>query len=148
MGELLIELFSEEIPARMQLRAAKDLQKLICDGLEKAGLEYKNPRGFVTPRRLVFVADGLPAKTPDISQERKGPRTDALEKAIEGFLRSAGVSLDDCDIVEDKKGEFYLAKIEKPGRPTSEILQQLVPEVITGFPWPKSMRWGEGTLRW
>ncbi|HFC04774.1 MAG TPA: glycine--tRNA ligase subunit beta [Rhizobiales bacterium] len=148
MAELLIELFSEEIPARMQKRATEDLSRLVCEGLEKAGLTFANARSFVTPRRLVLVLDDLPLKTPDVSDERKGPRVDAPEKAIEGFLKSAGVTLDDCDVVEDKKGKFYLAKIEKPGRDTTQVLAELIPDVIRKFPWPKSMRWGSGSLRW
>jgi len=148
MAELLIELFSEEIPARMQKRAAQDLSSLVCDGLKKAGLSFDNERSFVTPRRLVLVLDNLPVQTPDISDERKGPRIDAPERAIEGFLKSAGVTLDDCQIIDDKKGQFYLAKIEKPGRATTQVIAELLPEVIRKFPWPKSMRWGNGTLRW
>ncbi len=148
MAELLIELFSEEIPARMQKRAAQDLSALVCTGLKSAGLEFENVREFVTPRRLVLVLENLPLKTPDVSDERKGPRIDAPEKAIEGFLKSAGVSLEDCEVAEDKKGKFYLAKIEKPGRETTRVIGELLPEVIRKFPWPKSMRWGSGSLRW
>jgi glycyl-tRNA synthetase beta chain len=148
MAELLIELFSEEIPARMQTRAAGDLAKMVSDGLEKAGLSFEKVRSFVTPRRLTLVIDDLPVKTPDVSEERKGPRVDAPQKAIEGFLRSAGVTLDDCEISEDKKGKFYLAKIEKSGQATSDVIAELVPDVVRKFPWPKSMRWGAGTLRW
>jgi len=148
MAELLIELFSEETPARMQARAAEGLSLLVCDGLKAAGLDFENVRQFVTPRRLVLVLENLPLKTPDISDERKGPRIDAPEKAIEGFLKSAGVTLDDCEVAEDKKGKFYLAKIEKPGRKTAQVVGELVPEVIRKFPWPKSMRWGTGSLRW
>jgi len=148
MAELLLELFSEEIPARMQQRAAKDLSALICAGLSEAGLKFDNARSFVTPRRLVLVLENLPLKTPDVSQERKGPRVDAPEKAIEGFLKSAGVTLEDCEIAEDKKGKFYLAKIDKPGRDTAQVVAELVPDVIRKFPWPKSMRWGTGSLRW
>ena len=148
MAELLIELFSEEIPARMQKRASEDLSTLVCGGLKEAGLSFDNVRAFVTPRRLVLVLDDLPPKTPDISDERKGPRVDAPERAIEGFLKSAGVTLDDCQIVDDKKGQFYLAKIEKPGRQTTRVVAELLPEIIRKFPWPKSMRWGSGSLRW
>lgn len=148
MAELLIELFSEEIPARMQARAADDLQAMVCGGLEKAGLSFKNPRSFVTPRRLVLVVDSVLTQTPDIKDERKGPRVDAPERAIEGFLKSAGVTLDDCEIAEDKKGQFYVAKIEKPGRSAHDVIGDLVPDVIRKFPWPKSMRWGNGSLRW
>ena len=148
MAELLIELFSEEIPARMQKRAGEDLSNLVCDGLKSAGLSFDNARSFVTPRRLVLVLDNLPVQTPDISDERKGPRIDAPERAIEGFMKSAGVTLDDCEIVDDKKGQFYLAKIEKPGRATTQVIAELLPEIIRKFPWSKSMRWGNGTLRW
>lgn len=148
MAELLIELFSEEIPARMQARAAEDLAAMVCGGLEKAGLSFANPRSFVTPRRLVLVLDDVPTQTPDIKDERKGPRVDAPERAIEGFLKSAGVTLDDCEIAEDKKGKFYIAKIEKPGRSAHDVIGELIPDVIRKFPWPKSMRWGDGSLRW
>jgi glycyl-tRNA synthetase beta chain len=148
MSELLIELFSEEIPARMQRRAADDLRKSICDGLSEAGLEFSEAEAHVTPRRLVLKVDGLAARTPDISSERKGPRTDAPEKAIQGFLKAAGVTLEQCETVEDKKGTFYLARIDKPGRPTPDVVGELLPEVIRKFPWPKSMRWGTGSLRW
>jgi len=148
MAELLIELFSEEIPARMQKRAGEDLSNLVCDGLKSTGLSFDNERSFVTPRRLVLVLDNLPAQTPDISEERKGPRIDAPDRAIEGFMKSAGVTLDDCEIVDDKKGQFYLAKIEKPGRATAQVIAELLPEIIRKFPWPKSMRWGNGTLSW
>ncbi len=148
MSELLIELFSEEIPARMQSRASEDLRNLVCNGLEKAGLAIGTAKAFVTPRRLTVVVEDIPATTPDIVDERKGPRTDAPERAIEGFLKSAGVTLDDCITGEDKKGQFYIARIEKPGKPTTEILAELIPEIIQKFPWPKSMRWGTGSLRW
>ena len=148
MAELLIELFSEEIPARMQQRAASDFAGLITDGLEAAGLKFDNVRKFVTPRRLVLVLDDLPVKTPDVNLERKGPRVGAPQQAIDGFLKSAGVSLEDCQKIEDKKGTFYLAKIDKPGQQTAQVIAELVPEVIKKFPWPKSMRWGSGTLRW
>ncbi len=148
MAELLLELFSEEIPARMQQRAAQDLKKLVTDGLVEAGLTYEGAEAHVTPRRLVLCVSGLPSSTPDIRDERKGPRVDAPEQAIQGFLKSAGVTLDQCDVVEDKKGSFYVARIEKPGRETTEVIATLVPDVIRKFPWPKSMRWGSGHLRW
>ncbi len=148
MPELLIELFSEEIPARMQRRAADDLRKLVCDGLKEAGLEFSETAAHATPRRLVLKVDGLAAMTPDVSSERKGPRTDAPEKAIQGFLKAAGVTLEQCETVEDKKGTFYLARIERPGRATPDVVAELLPEVIRKFPWPKSMRWGTGSLRW
>jgi glycyl-tRNA synthetase beta chain len=148
MAELLLELFSEEIPARMQVRAAEDLKKLITDGLVDAGLTYEGAEAHVTPRRLALCVSGLGTATPDIREERKGPRTDAPEQAIQGFLKSAGVTLDDCEVQEDKKGSFYVARIEKPGRATTDVIADLVPDVIRKFPWPKSMRWGAGTLRW
>ena len=148
MPELFIELRSEEIPARMQKRAAEDFCRLITDGLTVSGLEFGEAETLVTPRRIALSVAGLGKTTPDIKDERKGPRTDAPEKAIEGFLRSAGVKLADCEIVESKKGSFYVAHIAKPGRPTPEVIADLVPDVINKFPWPKSMRWGEGSLRW
>ncbi|MDX1716599.1 MAG: glycine--tRNA ligase subunit beta [Anderseniella sp.] len=148
MAELLLELFSEEIPARMQVRAAEDLKKLITDGLVDTGLTYEGAEAHVTPRRLALCVSGLGTATPDIREERKGPRTDAPEQAIQGFLKSAGVTLDDCDVQEDKKGSFYVARIEKPGRATTHVIADLVPDVIRKFPWPKSMRWGAGQLRW
>jgi glycyl-tRNA synthetase beta chain len=148
MAELLLELFSEEIPARMQVRASEDLKKLITDGLVEAGLTYEGAEAHVTPRRLALCVSGLGTATPDIREERKGPRTDAPEQAIQGFLKSAGVTLDDCEVQEDKKGSFYVARIEKPGRATTDVIADLVPDVIRKFPWPKSMRWGAGQLRW
>ncbi len=148
MPELLLELFSEEIPARMQRRAADDLRRLVTGGLVDAGLTYEGAQAHVTPRRLVLSVEGLGTRTPDTSEERKGPRTDAPDKAIEGFLRSVGVSMGYWQVVEDKKGSFFVAKIDKPGRDTPDVLAELIPQVIAGFPWPKSMRWGSGSLRW
>ena len=155
MPELLIELFSEEIPARMQPRAASDLQKMVTDRLVDAGLVYEAARAFVTPRRLCLVVDGVPVRQPDQREERKGPRVGAPDKAIEGFLRGAGLSsLDDARIETDpKKGEFYVAVIEKTGRPAVDVIAEIVPEVVRGFPWPKAMRWGATStsteaLRW
>ncbi len=149
MAELLLELFSEEIPARMQVRAADDLKKLVTGGLVEAGLTYEGAEAHVTPRRLALCVAGLATRTADQKEERKGPRTDAPEQAIQGFLKSAGVTLDQCDVVEDpKKGSFYVARIDKPGRATTDVIAELVPDVIRKFPWPKSMRWGSGQLRW
>jgi glycyl-tRNA synthetase beta chain len=148
MPELLLELFSEEIPARMQARAAADLKALVTGGLVEAGLTYEGAQGHAGPRRLVVSVEGLAGVTPEVTEERKGPRVDAPAQAIEGFLRSAGVRLEDCVQVEDKKGRAYMARITRPGRPTPEIVAKLVPDVIRRFPWPKSMRWGSGTLRW
>jgi glycyl-tRNA synthetase beta chain len=150
MPQLLLELFSEEIPARMQKRAAEDLKKLVLDGLTKAGLMPAGQEAFSAPRRLALCVEGLPEATPDVREERKGPRTDAPEQAINGFLRGAGLaSIASARIVSDpKKGDFYVADIVRTGRATTEVIAALVPEVIRNFPWPKSMRWGEGSLRW
>ncbi len=148
MPELFIELRSEEIPARMQKRAAEDLQRLVTEGLASAGLEFEEAIAHVTPRRLALSVSGLNKSTPDIKEERKGPGTDAPEQAIQGFLKAAGVTLDDCEIVEGKKGAFFVAKVARPGRPTPEVVSELMPQIINKFPWPKSMRWGSGQLRW
>jgi len=149
MSELLLELFSEEIPARMQKRASEDLQRLVTDALKAAGVTGTDARAFATPRRLTLVIDGLPEKTPDVKEERKGPKVGAPEKAIEGFLRAAGLtSIDQASVQEDKKGAFYLAVTEKPGRAMADLVAEIVPDVIRNFPWPKSMRWGTGSLRW
>ena len=148
MPDLLIELFSEEIPARMQVKAADDLKKLITDGLVDAGLTYGAAQAFSTPRRLALAVDGLTAESPTVREERKGPRTDAPEKAIEGFLRGAGVSRDDLEVRDDKKGQVYFAKIEKPGRSAADIVAETLEKTIRKFPWAKSMRWGAGTMRW
>lgn len=148
MPDLLIELFSEEIPARMQGKAADDLKKLVTDGLVEAGLTYSGAMAFSTPRRLTLALDGLTAESPTVREERKGPRTDAPEKAIEGFLRGAGVTRDQLEVRDDKKGQVYFASIVKPGRPAAEIISEVLEKTIRNFPWPKSMRWGAGTLRW
>jgi glycyl-tRNA synthetase beta chain len=150
MSELLIELFSEEIPARMQVRASEDLKRLVTDGLTAAGLTFASARAYSTPRRLALVIDGLPAMSPAISEERKGPRVGAPEQALAGFLKSAGLaSIADAEIVKDeKKGDYYVARIEKPGRKAADIAAELIPAILTKFPWPKSMRWGSGTFQW
>src|SRR5499427_2681279 len=150
MPDLLLELFSEEIPARMQARAAEDLKTIVTGRLVDAGLVYEGARAFATPRRLALTIQGLPNRQPDLKEEKKGPRVGSPEKAIEGFLKSAGLaSIDDATIQKDpKKGDFYLALIEKPGRPAIEVLAELLPVVIRTFPWPKSMRWGAGKLTW
>ncbi|HEX6831798.1 MAG TPA: glycine--tRNA ligase subunit beta [Methyloceanibacter sp.] len=149
MAELLLELFSEEIPARMQTRAAEDLERLIGDKLKDAGLTFDTVRSFATPRRLAAVVDGLPARSPDVSEEKKGPRVGAPEAAVQGFLKSAGLkSLDQAEIRADKKGDFYVATIKRSGRATSQVVAEIVPEIVRNFPWPKSMRWGGGRLRW
>jgi glycyl-tRNA synthetase beta chain len=150
MPQLLIELFSEEIPARMQARAADDLKRLMLDGLKAHRLEVAEAAAFATPRRLALVVDGLPAKSSAVSEERKGPRVGAPDKAIEGFLKGAGLaSIDKAEIVKDeKKGDFYVARIDKPGRAAGEIVAEVLPDVIRKFPWPKSQRWGAGSLTW
>ena len=148
MPELLIELFSEEIPARMQAKAAEDLRSLITNGLVDAGLTYEGAQAHATPRRLVLSVEGLNPKAADMREERKGPRTDAPKPAIDGFLKSTGLKLDQLTVQDDKKGKFYIATIKKPGRATTDVVAELLPNVIRKFPWPKSMRWGAGTLRW
>ncbi|WP_417248001.1 glycine--tRNA ligase subunit beta [Celeribacter sp.] len=148
MPDLLIELFSEEIPARMQKRASEDLKKRITDGLVEAGLTYASAGAFATPRRLALSVEGLLAESPTTVEERKGPRVDAPEKALEGFLRGAGVSKDDLEIRDEKKGQVYFAKITKQGRPAAEIVAEVLEATIRNFPWPKSMRWGSGSLKW
>ncbi|QDC10417.1 glycine--tRNA ligase subunit beta [Oceanicola sp. D3] len=148
MADLLIELFSEEIPARMQRKAAEDLKKLVTDGLVEAGLTYAGARAFSTPRRLALAVDGLPAESPATREERKGPRVDAPEKAIEGFLRGAGLKREQLEERDDKKGRVFFAVIEKPGRAAPEIVAEVLEAAVRSFPWPKSMRWGAGSLRW
>jgi len=149
MAELLLELFSEEIPARMQTRAREDLARLLGDRLKASGLDFTEINTFATPRRLTAVVDGLPQRSPDISEERKGPRVGAPEQAINGFLKSAGLkSVDQAQVHEDKKGSFYVAMLEKPGRAAADVIAEIVPEIVRNFPWAKSMRWGSGKLRW
>jgi glycyl-tRNA synthetase beta chain len=155
MPDLLIELLSEEIPARMQARAADDLRKLVTDKLVSAGLAYEGAKAFATPRRLALAVAGLPARQPDVREEKKGPRVGAPEGAIQGFLKAAGLkSIKDAKVEKDaKKGDFYVAVIEKKGRTAIEVIAEIVPEVVKTFPWPKSMRWGErsakpGALGW
>ncbi|MBS8261287.1 glycine--tRNA ligase subunit beta [Roseibium polysiphoniae] len=150
MPDLLLELFSEEIPARMQRRAAEDLKSLVTNALVDAGLPYEGAKGFATPRRLVLHVAGVPAASAATREERKGPRVGSPDKAVEGFLRGAGLSsIDEATIQSDsKKGEFYVAVIEKPGRQAIDIISEFMPGLIKGFPWPKSMRWGTGSMRW
>lgn len=155
MPDLLLELRSEEIPARMQRRAADDLRKLVTDALVERGFLYEGAKAFATPRRLALHVAGLPPRGQDVREERKGPRVGAPEGAVQGFLKSAGLaSLDQATIVTDpKKGEFYVAVIERPGRETLDVLAEILPQIIRSFPWPKSMRWGKasaqpGALRW
>ncbi|RYG93034.1 glycine--tRNA ligase subunit beta [Loktanella sp. IMCC34160] len=148
MPDLLIELFSEEIPARMQARAADDLRRLVTDGLVEAGLTYKGAAGFATPRRLCLSIEGLDAESKPVREERKGPATTAPDKAIEGFLRATGLSKEQLEIRPAGKAEAYFAVIEKPGRKAAEIIAEVLEPTIRNFPWPKAMRWGAGSLRW
>ncbi len=148
MTDLLIELFSEEIPARMQTRAANDLKKLVTDGMVEAGLTYASAAAFSTPRRLTLTVEGMLDASPTTVEERKGPKADAPEKAIEGFLRGAGLTRDDLEERETPKGNIFFAKITKEGRPAADIVAEVLERTIRNFPWPKSMRWGNGTLKW
>ncbi|WP_282021366.1 glycine--tRNA ligase subunit beta [Ruegeria faecimaris] len=148
MPDLLIELFSEEIPARMQTRAGEDLKKRITDGLVEAGLTYAGAASLTTPRRLTLAVEGLLAESPSIREERKGPKVGAPDQAIEGFLRGAGVTRDQLEERETPKGAVYFAMIEKPGRPATDIVAEVLEATIRNFPWPKSMRWGSGSMRW
>src|ERR1700685_2215069 len=139
MPDLLFELFSEEIPARMQARAAEDLRKAVTDRLVEAGLVYDGAKAFVTPRRLALSVHGVPARQPDIKEEKKGPRVGAPENAIAGFLKSAGLtSIDQAKVQPDKKGDFYLAVIEKAGKPALDVIAEMIPEMVRAFPWPKA----------
>lgn len=150
MPQLLLELFSEEIPARMQKKAAADLERMMMDALTKAGLLPGTTKAFSAPRRLTLVIEDLAARTPDVSEERKGPKVDAPQQAIDGFLRGAGLaSLDQARVMSDpKKGDFYVADLKRSGQATTDQVAAIVPDIIASFPWPKSMRWGEGSLRW
>ena len=148
MPDLLLELFSEEIPARMQAKARDDLRKMVTDGLVEAGLTYAGVAVFSTPRRLTLTLQGLTAESRAVREERKGPRTDAPVQAVDGFLRATGLTLEQLEKRADKKAEVYFAIIEKPGRKAQEIVAEVVERTIRSFPWPKSMRWGSGSLRW
>ena len=150
MSELLLELFSEEIPARMQARAAEDLRNGLTEGLAAAGLTHGAAKSFVTPRRLVVTIASVAAKSADVEEEKKGPRVGSPEGAIQGFLKGAGLSaIAEAEIVSDpKKGDFYVARLKKPGRPAAAIVAELVPAIVAKFAWPKSMRWGTRRMRW
>jgi glycyl-tRNA synthetase beta chain len=154
MPDLLLELFSEEIPARMQAKAADDLRRMVTDKLVAEGLVYEGAKAFVTPRRLALTVHGIPARQSDLKTERKGPKIGAPDAAVQGFLKATGLkSLDEATIQRDPKGDFYVALIEKPGRPTLDVLADILPVIVRTFPWPKSMRWGErsakpGALTW
>src|SRR6202165_2079759 len=155
MPDLLFELFSEEIPARMQAKAADDLRRMVTDKLVAEGLVYEGARGCATPRRLTLTVHGIPARQSDLKEERRGPRVGGADAAIQGFLKATGLaSINEAKIQTDpKKGDFYIALIEKPGRATLDVLADMLPVIIRTFPWPKSMRWGErsgkpGALSW
>jgi glycyl-tRNA synthetase beta chain len=148
MADLLIELFSEEIPARMQAQAARDLERIVVGALAEKGLKASGAKALAGSRRLALSVTGLPIKQPDVSEERKGPRANAPEKAVEGFLRSAGVKLEDCRKQCDAKGEFYVAVIERKGRTTADVLADILPECFAKLPWPKSMRFPGSEVRW
>jgi len=148
MAELLLELFSEEIPARMQRRAADDLKRLVTDALGKAGLAFDTAQAFATPRRLALAVDGLPLAQPDTREERKGPKADAPDKAIQGFLGSVGLTLDQVEKRDTPKGPVLFAVIEHKGRPTADVLPPLLADAILALPWPKSMRWANHALAW
>ena len=142
MPELLLELLSEEIPARMQARAAEDLKRLVCDGLKDAGLEFTSAEAYATPRRLALVVDGLPEKQPDVREEKRGPKVDAPDKAIAGFKGS----LPEGTPIEERaldKGTFFFAVVEKKGQATESVLIEIVNKALDALPWQKSMRWGE-----
>ena len=149
MAELLLELLSEEIPARMQTRAAEDLKRLICDGLKGAGIGFEKAQAFATPRRLALVVDGIPAVRDDVSEEKRGPRVGAPDQAVQGFLKGAGLaSLDQAEKRDTGKGEFWFAVITKKGGPTAETLPAVIDAALKALPWPKSMKWGSGTMHW
>ncbi len=148
MPDLLIELFSEDLPARMQSTAAETLRRLITEGLVEAGLTYASAGAFATPRRLTLMVEGLPPTSPDVREDRRGPRVGAPDQALAGFLRSTGLRQDQLQVRPDKKGDVYVAVIERPGRPAADIVADVTAQVIRTFPWPKSMRWGAGSLRW
>src|SRR5215831_15506089 len=154
MTDLLLELFSEEIPARMQAKAADDLRRMVTDKLVAEGLVYDGAKAFATPRRLALTVHGIPVRQPDLKEERRGPRVGGPEPAIQGFLKASGLaSLSEAKIQNDKKGDFYIALIEKPGRAAIDVIAEILPVIIRTFPWPKSMRWGArsakpGSLNW
>ncbi|HLG47639.1 MAG TPA: glycine--tRNA ligase subunit beta [Reyranella sp.] len=149
MAELLLEILSEEIPARMQTRAADDLKRLVTDGLKAAGLAFTDARAFATPRRLALVVDGLPAARPDVSEKRRGPRVGAPDNAVQGFLKDAGLgSLDQAEKRDTGKGEFWFAVITKKGGPTADVLPGVIDTALKALPWSKSMKWGSSTMQW
>ena len=148
MADLLLELFSEEIPAIMQNKACEDLNNIVTNALVEAGLTYKSSKSLSTPRRLCLMIEGLINKSPDTREERKGPRVDAPEQALNGFLRGVGLTIDQLEVRDDKKGKTYFAIIEKEGRSAPEIVSEVINDAVNNFPWPKSMRWGSKSLKW
>ena len=148
MPELLVELFSEEIPARMQSKAADDFARTMTAKLGSKDLTFKTLKTYVTPRRLTLVVSGLPEAQPDICEEKRGPKVDAPQRAIQGFLDANGVTRGHCEERETEKGTFLFAEIRKTGRTTHSVLAELLGEMISAFPWRKSMRWGNGEMRW
>ncbi|MBV8394265.1 MAG: glycine--tRNA ligase subunit beta, partial [Alphaproteobacteria bacterium] len=149
MAELLLELLSEEIPARMQTRASEDLKRLVCDGLKAAGLTFENARAFATPRRLALVVEGVPEARADVSEERRGPRVGSSDQAIQGFLKGSGLrSLAEAEKRDTGKGEFWFAVLVKKGGPTADVLPGIIEAAMKALPWPKSMKWGSGTMQW
>ena len=148
MAELLLEILSEEIPARMQARAADDLRRLVTEGLAANGLAFEAARAYVSPRRLSLVVEGLATATPDVSEERRGPRLGAAPQAMEGFLKSTGLTPGQLEKRDTGKGEFWFAVLARKGRPTAEVAREVIEAAMAEFPWPKSMRWGANTVRW
>ena len=148
MPDLLIELLSEEIPARMQRKASSDLEKLFTEGISELGLTYESSANFSTPRRLTLVLENVSSKSLCRVEEKRGPRKDAPEKAIQGFLKSVGLELNQLEIRQEKKGEFYFASMRTEGRKAADIVSAVLDKTIRKFPWPKSMRWGDGSLKW
>ena len=148
MPELLLEILSEEIPARMQENATEDLKRIVVKGLNDIGLDFVSANSYVTPRRIAVVVDGLPNNTPEVSEERRGPRVDAPKKAIDGFVGGLGLTLNDLEKRKTEKGEFYFAVLSKTGQKTVVLLKGLLEEAISKVPWPKSMRWASNTERW
>ena len=148
MPDLLIELLSEEIPARMQRKASSDLEKLFTDGISELGLTYESSANFSTPRRLTLVLQNVSNTSLSRVEEKRGPRKDAPEKAIQGFLTNTGLELSQLEVRQEKKGEFYYASIRTEGREAAAIISAVLDKIVRNFPWPKSMRWGESSLKW
>ena len=148
MPDLLIELLSEEIPARMQRKASSDLEQLFTEGISELGLTYESSASFSTPRRLTLVLENVSSKSLSRVEEKRGPRKDAPEKAIQGFLKNTGLELSQLEVRQEKKGEFYFASIRTEGRKAADIISAVLDKTVRNFPWPKSMRWGEGSLKW